>query len=97
MGKNREMNYDLLRVSAMVAVIVIHVSEFWVSGLPLYRTETSMMVNEIQAMTACIVKALCAFAVPCFVMLSGAFHLADERNCSAGYYYRKIFRKIGIH
>ena len=97
MVKKREPNYDLLRVTAMLAVIVIHVSEFWISGLPIYRAETGMVIDQMQTIAACIFKALSGFAVPCFVMLSGAFHLADERNSNTGYYYRKTFQKIGIH
>lgn len=36
------------------------------------------------------------FAVPCFLMLSGAFILADERNADYKYFYKKSFRNIGI-
>lgn len=97
MIKTRETNYDLLRVMAMLAVIVIHVSESWICGLPVYKAETGMMIDALQAMFACVCKAMAGFAVPCFVMLSGAFNLSDERNGKCGFFYRKIFLKIGIH
>lgn len=56
-----------------------------------------MTISELQAIFACVCKAMAGFAVPCFVMLSGAFNLADERNAKCGPYYRKTFLKIGVH
>ena len=97
MDRKRETNYDLLRVMSMLAVIVIHVSEILICGLPVYKEETGMMIDQMQAVFACVLKSMSGFAVPCFIMLSGAFNLSDERNREYRYFYGKIFRKIGTH
>lgn len=39
MESAREYNYDWLRVVSMIAVIMIHVSDTWVSGFSTYVSE----------------------------------------------------------
>ena len=41
-------------------------------------------------------NVLSKFAVPCFLMLSGAFILADKRNMDYKYFYKKSFKNIGV-
>lgn len=48
-------------------------------------------------MTLTIWSKIVAFCVPCFVMLSGAFILNNEKNAYYSNFYRKSFSKIGIH
>lgn len=94
--KTREYNYDLLRVISMVAVLVIHVSNVWVlelSELVRQGTEVDLLVNPIMA---CIYNSISRFAVPCFVMLSGAFVLDSEITMKYKQFYKKSFTKIGI-
>lgn len=78
--KEREYNYDLLRAVSMIAVIMIHVSGMWVNGFSeciLEGVEIATLKNPIMAY---VYNAISRFAVPCFVMLSGAFVLDYKKK-----------------
>lgn len=92
--KNRESNYDLLRVISALAVIMIHVTDFYKNAIVDKSIFGSVYTRHIA--TTMIYVAIPRFAVPCFVMLSGAFILADDRNKDYKYFYRKSFRNVGI-
>ena len=93
MGR-RENNYDLLRIVSTIAVISIHVSStYWRMAVKFDSCTEREMSNIL---VACLYYACSSFAVPCFVMLSGAFILDDERNSNFKYFYKKIFIKLGI-
>ena len=89
MLKVRESNYDLLRIISAFAVIMLHVSGGFLvcneEGIPTDCSLPVMLINHIVR-----------FAVPCFLMLSGAFLLADERNADYNFFYKKSIRNIGI-
>ena len=89
MLQNRESNFDLLRILAAFAIVMLHVSANF------------LKINEIGAPTNCnypimILNHIVRFAVPCFFMLSGAFLLDDERNADHKYFYKKSIKNIGI-
>ncbi len=94
MQRDRERNYDLLRIVCTVAVITIHVSGVWLDAATDKEIFGDLYLNGI--MTSCFYHVLSRFAVPCFIMLSGAFVLADERNQEYQYFYKKTFKNIGI-
>ena len=89
MVKQRENNYDLLRICSAFAVVMLHVSGSFLrwdsNGVPMNISFLVIVLNHIVR-----------FAVPCFFMLSGAFVLADTRNSDCKYFYAKSIRKIGI-
>lgn len=85
MSKDRENNYDLLRFISILAVIALHISDQYSDFGDTYK------------MTLTIWSKIVAFCVPCFVMLSGAFILNNEKNAYYSNFYRKSFSKIGIH
>lgn len=89
--KIRESNYDLLRVFSAIAVIVIHVSGYFTESL---LNGSAVYMDSV--CTLVLYNTLSRFAVPCFMMLSGAFLLADDRNADYKYFYRKSFKGIGI-
>lgn len=89
MAKNRESNFDLLRILSAFAVVMLHVS----GGF--------LQLDEMKVPTNChfpimLLNHIVRFAAPCFFMLSGAFILADERNADYKYFYKKSFKNIGI-
>ncbi|MDE7302408.1 MAG: acyltransferase family protein [Oscillospiraceae bacterium] len=90
----RESNYDLLRIISAVAVIIIHVSATYFVALT--DEESLGYINFDHAFVVCLYNVFSRFAVPCFVMLSGAFLLDDERNADYGYFYKKSFKNVGI-
>ena len=82
MSKDRESNFDLLRIISAFAVIILHVS-YWF-----------LKIDDASAFSNChfltlLLTSITRFAVPCFFMLSGAFILADERNADYKYFYKK--------
>ena len=86
--KKRESNYDLLRIVCTIAVIAIHVCASYITS---YGFQ-----NKNYVFITYLIDALGRFAVPCFLMLSGAFLLADEENRNYKYFYKKSFKNIGI-
>ena len=92
--KSRENNFDLLRVICAFAVIVIHVSSQFVGAItsdPMYE---GVCFDHI--LNDALYNGLSRFAVPCFVMLSGAFLLDNDRNADFSQFYRKSFKKLLI-
>lgn len=89
MIKIRESNYDLLRIISAFAVIMLHVS----GGFLVYN-EASVPTNC--SFSVMLINHLVRFAVPCFLMLSGAFLLGDERNADYKFFYKKSIKSIGI-
>lgn len=96
MNIEREYNYDLLRTISMIAVIMIHVSATWVNGFLEYMVEGGMIEDLLHPMMSCIYNTISRFAVPCFVMLTGAFVLADNSTENYKVFYKKKIIKIGI-
>lgn len=93
----RENNYDLLRIVSAIAVIMIHVSATWVCGAIDSISKDGLLITDIQSpYLICIYNSITRFAVPCFVMLSGAFVLENEKNIEYKKFYSKSFAKIGI-
>ena len=91
--KEREHNYDLLRVIASFAVVIGHVAALFIEtfiwdlhdGLPGNHPLFSVMYTAIPR-----------FSVPVFLMLSGAFVLASKRTEDAASFYRRSLKVIGI-
>ena len=79
---------DLLRVVAALGVVVIHTC---VWTLPFYR---DMPAADWWA--ANVLSSASRWAVPAFVMLSGALLLHPLRQESAGQFYRKRLARIGV-
>lgn len=95
--KKRESAYDLLRIVSSIAVIMIHVSANWFEKAILDVSVNGMCIADIRAPAAiCIYNSISRFAVPCFIMLSGAFILDNEKNSDYKTFYLKSFSKIGI-
>ena len=93
--KNRENNFDLLRILSAVAVISLHVTSLYI-----YAKTDSTVFGELYSenfIITSIYSILSRFAVPCFLMISGAFILSDNKNRDYKFFYNKTFNKVGIH
>lgn len=94
LSRGRHNNYDFLRVIATIAVILLHASELFASAI---TDETILGDTCIENMFyICIIRGATVFAVPCFMMLSGAFLLDDEKNADYAFFYKKRFKSIGV-
>ena len=97
MEHKREYNYDLLRIISAVAVIMIHVSGTWFDGAIEDISENGLLIGNIQSpVFICVYNSISRFAVPCFLMLSGAFILDNEQNLNYKKFYEKSFAKVGV-
>lgn len=96
MHSKRENNYELLRVISMISVIIIHVSATWINGYSEYISSGGNLNRLIHPLLPCIYNSISRFAVPCFVMLTGAFLLSDSKNANYREFYKKKFLKIGL-
>ena len=86
--KQRILFFDLARCVAAVAVIAIHV-------LAPYRNELNMIpFNEW--LTAITVNGFSRWAVPVFILITGALMLSDQRPFDAKYYLKRRLGKVLI-
>lgn len=84
----REMKYDIVRVISTLAVIILHVGwDFCGYGAD---------VNSKDFFGGCILVGITRFAVPCYLMISGAFLLKNQRNLEWRAFYNKSWNKLGI-
>ncbi len=90
----RENNYDLLRIISSIAIISLHVSASYLDAATNPNIFGYTYLNGI--MWSSIYNVFARFAVPCFIMIAGAFALSNEENCNYGIYYKKIFKKIYV-
>ena len=82
----RSVRYDALRAISAFLVIGTHCAA------------NDMLANihhpNFNFGFSAFFSAFTRMAVPLFVMLSGAFVLADSRNKAVGYFYKKSFHKV---
>lgn len=79
----RDKNYDLLRVVSCAMVVLLHAGAFFVASS-----------NGFDRLVGVICQAITRTAVPCFVMLSGAFLLNDTKWKECTYAFKKTSRNI---
>ena len=79
--RERVLFFDLLRCVAAVAVIAIHV-------LAPYRNELGVIPFD-QWATAVGVNSVTRWAVPVFILITGALMLSDTRPFDAKYYVKR--------
>lgn len=90
----REANYDLLRIISTIAVIILHVSAIFQNAIT-----DSTIFGEIYTKNIFVIflyNTLSRFAVPCFMMISGAFLLSEKRNMDYKFFYKKSLYNIGV-
>lgn len=88
-SRTREENYDMLKVIAMICVMLLHIGDDY--GIYIVAGEPSYFFT-----LGNICVTLTTFAVPCFLMTSGALLLANPNNKDFKAFYRKSFYHIGL-
>lgn len=92
--KKRYSNYDLLRIICCIAVIIIHISATYKNALITQDQMALSKLNLDSKEMIVIFNILTRFAVPCFIMLSGAFLLSNNENGNYKKFYNKTIKKI---
>ena len=90
----RESNLDILRILCCIVVISTHISSRFKTAITDPNIFGAVLTTKIPAII--LMDTMTRFVVPCFVMLSGTFALANDRNADYRSYYRKTFRTIWI-
>lgn len=90
--KTRELNYDILRIVACIAVILIHISAIYYYSI--YDSSYFGQTYDSNSFIIVILNVLGNFAVPCFVMLTGTFVLSNDKNQDRRYLYKKAIKNI---
>ena len=80
----------------MIGVIFIHVSVVWENGFSNYIEDGGAVGDIVNPMSAYFYDSFLRFAVPCFVMLTGAFLLDNDKKTDYRDFYHKAFVRIGI-
>lgn len=88
-NRAREENYDMLRVIAMVCIMLLHIGDDY--GMYILADEP---VYFFSMGNLCV--TLTTFAVPCFLMTSGAMLLSNPQNKNFIFFYKKSFLHIAL-
>ncbi len=88
-NKKRENGLDLLRIISAVAVVLIHVNAFYFVD----HVKNNDSQNSLIYIVESILNIVTRFSVPCFVMISGAFNLNNDKNSDWRSFYCKSFYK----
>lgn len=83
---DRQTNFDLLRIICTIAVVMIHVSGFYKAAITDEGVFDEKYLRHVP--TIVIYNTLSRFAVPCFMMLSGAFLLANDKNAEYRFFIK---------
>ncbi|WP_418113627.1 acyltransferase [Vibrio scophthalmi] len=84
--RERVRFFDLLRCVAAIAVIAIHV-------LAPYRNELGVIPFD-QWASAVSINSISRWAVPVFILITGALMLSDKRDFELGYYVKRRLGKV---
>lgn len=87
----RENNFEVLRVVATFMIVLLHVSA---GSLSLAMANQGGGGLDFTISNG--FNSITRFAVPLFVMLSGAFQLRNNKNEEYGAYYKKIYKNIVV-
>ncbi len=85
--KERQIEFDLLRLIAMIAVIATHVCGSQIHDLPVTSPDF-IWLN--------VIRAALTWDVPVFVMISGRFFLTSEKKYTLHKLYTKYIKHLGI-
>ena len=81
-AKNRIYSFDIMRIIAICAVILLHISADYVKSFP---------NNSLDFISNNLLNSLTRFAVPTFFMISGALMLNEDKKLST----KKILHAAG--
>ena len=87
---NREKNYDLLRGISCISIVLLHIAALYTEQESIYSSYSNLEFSICD-----FLQIITRTAVPCFVMLSGAFML-DRKKLNVLSFYKKSFFKLGI-
>ena len=87
---NRENNYDLLRGISCISIVLLHIAALYTEQEDIYTHYSALEFSFCD-----FLQIITRTAVPCFVMLSGAFILG-RKKLDISSFYKKSIIKLGI-
>ena len=87
MEKHDLMYLRLVRVTAAMAIVILHTFNFFVA---------SFETLQLQRVVSYCVRNMQMFAVPCFVMVSGVLLLNPEKELTVRYIVSKYVLRVGL-
>ena len=89
----RQSNIELLRITAMFLVLVVH-ADFWALGGPVSSDFSS---NPWNAVTRTVIESISIVCVNVFVMISGWFGIKPSLRSLSNFVFQCAFFLIGIY
>ena len=86
----RESNYDLLRCTSCISIVLLHIAALYTEDISVISIHSNLDFSFCD-----FIQIITRTAVPCFVMLSGAFML-DKKRLIISEFYKKSFFKLGV-
>ena len=84
--KSRNYGFDILKILSVLAVVLLHSSSKFVEDATVFESSDFFMANTF--------NAVCRFAVPVFVMISGALMLEESKELPTKLIYSKYIKTI---
>lgn len=92
--KQRDSALDFLRLCGTLAVLLLHITGAYLGAAT--DTEWFGSLYRDHMLFSSILHSLTRFAVPCFIMITGAVTISRAENQDYQLYYRKTIRRMGF-
>lgn len=93
MKKERQSNFELLRIISMFMILVLH-ADFWAIGAPGIQDFNEFPVSST---TRVLIEMLSIVSVNVFVMISGRFGIKASMKSFGNFVFQCLFFYIGIY
>lgn len=91
--KQRESNFEFLRILAMFLVLIVH-ADFWSNGCP---NVSELIVKPISSFTRIFIESAAIVCVNIFVMISGWFGIRPSVKSFCNFVFQCLYFGVGIY
>lgn len=93
MKKERQSNFELLRIISMFMVLILH-ADFWAIGGPTAEEITGTPASSV---TRVVLEAMAICSVNVFVMISGWFGIRSSLKGFCNFVFQCLYFLVGIY
>lgn len=86
---NKEINFEVLRAISCISIVLMHSASFYTEEYYVYNFYRGLPFSFCD-----FLQIITRTAIPCFVMISGAF-LLDKQDLDIVRFYKNSFKKLG--